>query len=72
MSQEQGVLGVNSWRRNALVALPLLPLALHHYGLIGSGYFAVFESALALAALLVLCLRMTASGMPRTELQPIE
>lgn len=57
---------------SSVVALPLLPLALHHYGLIGSGYFAVFESTLALAALLVLCLRKTVSDKHREELQPIE
>lgn len=62
-------LGHAGWSMSAniassVLALPLLPLALHRFGLIGSGYFAVFESAIALGALLILCLRMTAGEKP--------
>lgn len=69
-------LGHAGWSMSAnivssVAALPLLPLALHHYGLIGSGYFAVVESALALTILLVLCLRATGSGPQLAKVQPL-
>lgn len=63
-------LGHAGWSMSAnivssVLALPLLPLALQGFGLIGSGYFAVLESALALTVLVVLCLRATgAAGQP--------
>ncbi|WP_017672068.1 oligosaccharide flippase family protein [Blastomonas sp. AAP53] len=69
-------LGYAGWSMSAnivssVIALPLLPLALHKFGLIGSGYFAVFESTIALCALVILCLRMTATDRARADALPL-
>ena len=69
-------LGHAGWSMGAniaasVIALPLLPVAIQQFGLIGSGYFAVIEATIALSALLFLCLRMTAARKTQMGFNPV-
>lgn len=51
----------------SVFALPVLPWTLHAFELIGSGYFAILESTVALGVLVMLSLRCTGMKRPGTS-----